>query len=54
MKARLNLKFYIIFIVMLCLVVFVWYGIYFLNSNEILMEDNTPMDAGPSRFLRFL
>ena len=46
MKARLNLKFYIISIVMLCLVVFVWYGIYFLNSNEILMEDNTPMDAG--------
>ena len=46
MKARLNLKFYIISIVMFCLVVFVCYGIYFLNSNEILMEDNTPMDAG--------
>ena len=46
MKARLNLKFYIISIVMLCLVIFVWYGICFLNSNEILMEDNTSMDAG--------
>ena len=46
MKARLNLKFYIISIVMLCLVVFVWYGIYFLNSYEILMGDNTPMDEG--------
>ena len=45
-KARLNLKFYIISIVLLCLVAFVWYGIYFLNTNEILMEDNTPMSAG--------
>lgn len=44
-KARLNLRYYIVSVIMLCLVVFVWYGIYFLNSNEILMEDNTPMDA---------
>ena len=54
MKARLNLKFYIISIVMLCLVVFVWYGIYFLNSNEILMEDNTPMDAGTKSLFTIL
>ena len=46
MKARLTIKFYIISIVMFCLVAFAWYGIYFLNSNEILMEDNAPMDTG--------
>ena len=45
-KARLNLKFYIVSVLLLCLVLFVWYGIYFLNTNEILMEDNTPMDSG--------
>ena len=45
-KARLNLKFYIVFILLLCLVLFVWYGIYFLNTSEIQMEDNRPMDAG--------
>lgn len=44
-KARLNLRYYIVSVIMLLLVVFVWYGIYFLNSNEILMEDNTPMNA---------
>ena len=45
-KARLNLKFYIVSVLLLCLVLFAWYGIYFLNANEILMEDNTPMDSG--------
>ena len=45
-KARLNLKFYIVSVLLLCLVLFAWYGIYFLNTNEILMEDNTPMDSG--------
>ena len=43
-KARVSLKFYIVSFVLLALVVFVWYGIYFLNANEILMED-TPMDS---------
>lgn len=45
-KARLNLKFYIVSVLLLCLVLFAWYGIYFLNANEILMEDNSPMDSG--------
>ena len=44
-KAKLNLKFYFVFLLMFCLVAFVWYGIYFLNSNEILINDNTPIDA---------
>lgn len=45
-KAKLNLKFYIIAVLLLGIVVFGWYaGVYFLNVNEILMEDNTPMDA---------
>ena len=46
MKVRLNVKFYVAFIVLLCLSVLVWYGVYFINSNEILMEDDTPMDKG--------
>lgn len=45
-KARLNTKFYIVSVLLFCLVVFVWYGIYFINTNEILMEGDTPMDAG--------
>ena len=44
-KARISLKFYIVSFVLLALVVFVWYGIYFLNANEILMEDGAPMDS---------
>ena len=45
-KAKLNLKFYIVSILLLGIVVFGWYGgVYFLNTNEILMEDNTPMDS---------
>lgn len=44
-KARVSLKFYIVSFVLLALVVFVWYGIYFLNANEILMEDGAPMDS---------
>ena len=45
-KARLNLKFYIVSVLLLCLVLFICYGIYFLNTNEILMEDNSAMDSG--------
>ena len=43
-KAKLSLKFYIVSFLLLGIVAFGWYGIYFLNTNEILMEDNTPMD----------
>lgn len=46
MKAKLNAKFYITSVLLLGLVVFIWYAIYFLNANEILMEDHTPMDPG--------
>lgn len=45
-QAKLSLKFYLIACLLLGLVVFGWYGVLFLNANEILMEDNTPMDAG--------
>ena len=44
-KAKLNLKFYIVSILLLGIVALGWYGVYFLNANEILMEDNTPMDS---------
>ncbi len=44
-KAKLNLKFYIASVILLGMVVFGWYGLYFLNANEILMEDNAPMDS---------
>lgn len=43
-KAKLNAKFYIVSALLLGIVVLGWYGIYFLNANEILMEDNIPMD----------
>lgn len=44
-KAKLNTKFYIVSFFLFALVVFIWWGIYFLNTNVILMEDNTPMTA---------
>ena len=53
-KAKLNMKFYIISVLLLCLVLFVWYGIYFLNANEILMENTTPMDSGTKGLLTVL
>ena len=43
-KAKLNLKFYIVSLILLGMVVLAWYGLFFLNTNEILMEDNTQMD----------
>lgn len=42
-KAKLNTKFYIVSLILFAFVVFIWWGIYFLNTNVILMEDNTPM-----------
>ncbi len=44
-KAKLNLKFYIVFVLLLGIVALGWYGVYFLNANEILMESNTSMDS---------
>lgn len=49
-KAKLNLKFYILSILLLGIIVLGWYGIYFLNANEILMEDNMPMDVQTKLF----
>ena len=46
LKAKLSLKFYIVACFLVGAVVLGWYGIYFLNANEILMEDNSPMDSG--------
>ena len=45
LKAKLSIKFYVVTCILLGLVIFCWYGIYFLNANEILLEDGTPMDS---------
>lgn len=44
-KAKLNLKFYIVSFLFAGIVAIGWYGLYFLITNEILMENNTPMDV---------
>lgn len=44
-KAELNKKFYIVSVVLFGVAAFAWYAIYFLNTQEILMEDGTPMGA---------
>ncbi len=44
-KGELNLKFYIVSLILAVFTAIGWYGVYFLNVNEILMEDNTPMTA---------
>ena len=49
-KAKLNVKFFIFSILLLAGVVLGWYGVYFMNANEILMEDNTPMNAKTKLF----
>ena len=54
LKAKLSVKFYIVSILLLILVLFGWYGVYFLNANEILMEDNAPMDSGTKMILTVL
>ena len=51
LKAKLNPKFYIITVLLFCIVVFGWYGIYILNANEILIEDSSPMDSGTKMIL---
>ena len=44
-KAKLNFKFYIVALVLLGVVLLGWYGIYFLQTQEILMENGEPMEA---------
>ncbi len=44
-KAGLSVKFYLVTVLLSGLVVFGWYGVWFLNANTILMEDDTPMTA---------
>ncbi len=48
-KAKLNLKFYIVSVLLLGIVVLGWYALFFLNANEILM-DNAPMDRETKMF----
>lgn len=43
LKVKLSIKFYIISMVLFLLVVFGWYSLYFINTNEILTEDNLPL-----------
>lgn len=45
LTAKLNAKFYVVTVLLLCLILFVLHGIYFLNANPILMEEGTPMSA---------
>ena len=54
LKAKLSLKFFIIACLLLGIVVLGWYGVYFLNANEILMEDDTPMDLGTKMTMTIL
>ena len=42
-KAMLNKKYYIITFIFTAVLIFMWYGIYFMNTNQILWEDNTPI-----------
>ncbi len=44
-KAKLNLKFYLVALVLLGAAALGWYGIYFLQTHEILMENGEPMEA---------
>ena len=44
-KAKLNFKFYLVALILLGVVAFGWYGIYFLQTHEILMENGEPMEA---------
>ncbi|MDO4153939.1 MAG: hypothetical protein Q4E21_03695 [Clostridia bacterium] len=42
-RAKLNIRFYLFTAFFAGLSAIGWYGIYFLNTNTIRMEDNTPM-----------
>ena len=52
-KAKLNTKFYIVSVILLGMVALGIYGLYFLNANEILMDD-APMDATTKTILSAL
>ena len=43
-KAKLNFKFYIVALILLSFVLLGWYGVYFLQTQEILMENGEPME----------
>ena len=43
-KAKLNIKFYVVFVLLLGIVILGLYGLYFLNTNTILVENGLPMD----------
>ena len=49
-KPRLSLKFYFAFCLLAVIVAIGWYGAYFISANEILTENNTPMDGGTKVF----
>ena len=51
--AKLNKKYSICTVLLAGLSAFGWYGIYFLNANTILMEDNTPMSNNIKFLLTF-
>lgn len=44
MEVKLNKKYYIVTVLMAALVIFVWYGIYFLNTNQVMIEDDPMTD----------
>ncbi len=52
-KAKLNAKFYIVSALLFGIVMLGVYGLYFLNANEILMDD-APMDATTKTILSAL
>lgn len=43
LKAKLNTKFYIVTVLLLGIVILGWYGVYFLNANTILTENDVPI-----------
>ena len=43
-KAKLNFKFYLVALFLLAFTALGWYGIYFLQTQEILMENGEPME----------
>ena len=51
MKTKLSAKFYFLAVLLLGIVILGWYGVYFLNANEILMEDDRPMDVNTKKWL---
>ena len=46
MRAKLNLRFYIVSAILFGLVLFVWYGTFSWATGEVKMEDDVVMDTG--------